>query len=111
MVNSDRYPHVFKYSTPGSGGDYNDDTGTYDPVIPGETHELPCRAKPNSSGKQERFQDNTVQVYAFDLGFPLGTQEIPEGVTATIIGVDGVELFKGPLLRYQKGVYSIRGWI
>lgn len=110
MVDS-RYPHTFQYNTPGTDGGYNEDTGTWDEPIPGDLVSLDCRAKPNSAGKQERFEDGTLQVYSFDLGFPKGTQKIQTGVIATILGIDGSELYKGPLLRFQEGVYSVRGWI
>lgn len=106
-----RYPHVFQYTTLGSEGGYNDETGDYDPPTKGETISLPCRARPNSAGKEERYKDGTMQKYAFDLGFPKGTQQIPEYTIATIIGVKGEEMYKGELLRFQDGVYSIRGWI
>lgn len=111
MVNSDRYPHVLKYTTPGTEGGYNEETGMYEPGTPGIEMTVVCRAKPNTAGKQERFQDGSVQEYAFDLGFPKGTQKIQVGVTASILGIDGELLFQGPLLRFQEGVYSVRGWI
>lgn len=106
-----RYPHTFQYTTPGTDGGYNEDTGTWDEPAPGEKVSVKCRARPNSAGRLERFQDGTMQEYNFDLGFPKGTQKIQKGVIATILGVDGELLYEGELLRYQEGVYSIRGWI
>ena len=113
MVVDSRYPHKFVYSEKGSDGGYNEDTGSYDEPTQGVTHTLICRARPNygSSGREVRYKDGTLHKYAFDLGFPLGTQQIPEYTIATIIGLDGEELYKGELLRFQLGVHSIRGWI
>ena|SRR5690606_20715150 len=110
MVDS-RFPHIFKFTTPGTDGGYDEDSGTWVEPTPGTVVEIPCRAKPNSAGRKERTHDGTMLEYNFDLGFPKGTQKIQVGVIATILGVDNEVLFTGELLRFQEGVYSVRGWI
>lgn len=109
MVGGEQYIHVLKYTLIESEV-YDEETGT---IIPGATAdiEIPCRAKPNTAQKPTTVQDGLQIIYRFDLGFPMGTQQIPVGLEVSIIGVDGDVMYKGGFLKWQKGEYSIRGWV
>lgn len=109
MVGGEQYIHALKYTLIESGV-YDEEMGT---MIPGEVTviEVPCRARPNTAQKPTTVQDGAQIIYRFDLGFPLETQQIPVGQEVSIIGVDGDVMYKGAFLKWQKGDYSIRGWV
>lgn len=106
-----RYPHTLVYSTPESGGEYNPVTGEYSEVVPGEDVLVACRAKPNGAGKHITGKGGVQQEYSYDLGFPKGTAPIPENTIVTILGVNDEELYKGELIQFQEGVWSVRAWV
>lgn len=109
MVIREQYIHALRY-TVSEQGSYDEATGEFTPGATA-TVEIPCRAKPNTAQRPTTVQDGSQIIYRFDLGFPHETQQIPVGIEVTIIGVDGDEMYKGDFLKWQKGEYSIRGWV
>lgn len=106
-----RYPHTLTYETAASGGEYNEDTGEWEPVVPGEPVTVECRASPRSEGRAIVGDGGILQDYSYDLGFPKWISPIPENTLVTINGINGEVLYKGELIQFQEGVYSVRAWV
>lgn len=106
-----RYPHTLTYETADSGGEYDLETGEYTPVVPGEQMLVACRATPQSEGSTKLGKGGAIQEYSYDLAFPKGIEPIPENTIVSIYGINDELLYKGEMIQFQEGVYSVRGWV
>lgn len=107
----EQYPHKCLFNLGESEPIWDEENGGWTNGEPGEETELRCRAVPNGSGKQVQNKDGIATEYAFDLAFPHGIPEIPADTIITVIGLNDVILFKGRLIRFQKGQLHSRGWV